>query len=197
MCKFSSLSNHHLVVFQTKIFTYIFFTCITNFHRKFENYPDVSYVGSCQVRCAEAWIFQQKTQKNTSQFYSARGRLISDWGLRGERPGPIVCTLDMDEITTYVRPTYLYILPSTYHLISHILQRQGQVVRQRYIGQYGLDNVFDVELFNEAFRSPNHKSCFSFALGCLQNLQFPIHFGLFSPVSTQPHQNGQAWCKQK
>ena len=36
---------------------------------------------------------------------------------------------------------------------------------------------------------------FSFALKCIQDLHFPIHFGQFGPVSTQPHQNGRAWCK--
>ena len=52
-----------------------------------------------------------------------------------------------------------------------------------------------MELFNEALRSPNHKTCFSFALKCIQDLHFPIHFGQFGPVSTQPYQNGRAWCK--
>ena len=52
-----------------------------------------------------------------------------------------------------------------------------------------------MELLNEALRSPNHKTCFSFALKCIQDLHFPIHFGQFGPVSTQPHQNGRAWCK--
>ena len=54
---------------------------------------------------------------------------------------------------------------------------------------------FAAAFFNEALRSPNHKTCFSFALGCIQNLHFPIHFCPFSPVSTQQHQNGRAWCK--
>ena len=62
-----------------------------------------------------------------------------------------------------------------------------------------LDDVlwmdFALAFFNEALRSPNHKTCFSFALGCIQNFHFIIHFCPFGPVSTQPHQNGQAWCK--
>ena len=67
--------------------------------------------------------------------------------------------------------------------------------------QFNLTNMFirwrviAVQFINEALRSPNHKTCFSFALGCIQNFNFPIHFRRFSPVSTQPHQNGQAWCK--
>ena len=66
-------------------------------------------------------------------------------------------------------------------------------------GHFPLDDVLWINFFaailNEAFRSPDHKTCFSFALGCTQHLHFPIHFCPFSPVSTQPHQNSQAWCK--
>ena len=50
-------------------------------------------------------------------------------------------------------------------------------------------------LLNEAFSSPNHKTCCSFALGCIQNFNFPIHFCPFSPVSTQPLQNCRAKLK--
>ena len=53
---------------------------------------------------------------------------------------------------------------------------------------YIIDEVlkinFSEELLNEALRSPNHKTCFSFALGCIQNFNFPIQFCRFSPVST-------------
>ena len=52
---------------------------------------------------------------------------------------------------------------------------------------------FAAAFFNEALWSPNHKTCS--ALGCIQNLHFPIHFCPFSPVPPQPHQNSQAWCK--
>ena len=54
---------------------------------------------------------------------------------------------------------------------------------------------FAAAFFNEALWSPIHKTCFSFALGCIQNLHFPINFCPFSPVLTQPQQNGRAWCK--
>ena len=52
-----------------------------------------------------------------------------------------------------------------------------------------------VEFFNEALRSPNHKTCFTFALGCIQNFYFSIHFCPFGLVSTWPHQNCRAWLK--
>ena len=58
-----------------------------------------------------------------------------------------------------------------------------------------LQTLFSTPLICYSLRSPNHKICFSFALKCIQNLHFPIHFGQFSPVSTQPHRNGRAWCK--
>ena len=35
---------------------------------------------------------------------------------------------------------------------------------------------FSEELLNEAFRSPNHKICFSFALKCLQDFNFAWYF---------------------
>ena len=50
---------------------------------------------------------------------------------------------------------------------------------------------FSAAFFNEALRSPNHKTCFSFAQKCLEDLQFHP----FSPFLTQPYQNGQANCK--
>ena len=46
--------------------------------------------------------------------------------------------------------------------------------------------VIAVQLINEALRSLNHKTYFSFALGCIQNFNFPIYFRPFSPVSTRP-----------
>ena len=52
--------------------------------------------------------------------------------------------------------------------------------------------IFSVEFLNEALRSPNHKTCFSFAQKCLEDL---LQFHPFSPFSTQPYQNGQANCK--
>ena len=55
--------------------------------------------------------------------------------------------------------------------------------------------VIAAEIINEVFRSPNLKICFCFALGCIQNFNFPIHFHLFSLVSIQPHQNGLAKLK--
>ena len=55
--------------------------------------------------------------------------------------------------------------------------------------------VIAVQFINEALRSPNHKTCFSFALGCPEDFNFPIHFRPFSPVSTQPHQNCQTKLK--
>ena len=47
---------------------------------------------------------------------------------------------------------------------------------------------------NEAFRFPNHKTCFSFALESVQNLHFRIHLCPFSPVSTQNCTAGLGAC---
>ena len=56
-------------------------------------------------------------------------------------------------------------------------------------------NHFFEAILNEAFRSPNHKTFFSFILGCPQDFNFAWPFHPFSPVSTQPYQNG--WAKLK
>ena len=46
-----------------------------------------------------------------------------------------------------------------------------------YLGtSYTRWRVIAVQFINEALRSPNHKTCFSFALGCTQNFKFPIQF---------------------
>ena len=42
---------------------------------------------------------------------------------------------------------------------------------------------------------PTTKHFFSFILGCPQDLHFARPFRPFSPVSTQPYQNGRAKCK--
>ena len=56
-------------------------------------------------------------------------------------------------------------------------------------------NQFFAAILNEAFRSPDHKTFFSFILGCLQDFNFARPFRPFSPVSTQPYQNGQTKLK--
>ena len=48
---------------------------------------------------------------------------------------------------------------------------------------------FSLQLTNDVFYPPNHKTYFSFALGCPQDFNFPIQIRRFSPVSTRPHQN--------
>ena len=59
------------------------------------------------------------------------------------------------------------------------------------IWPWWLDDVlwvdFVVEFFNEALRSPNHKTCFNFALGSLQICPKPALFWPICPYSSQPH----------
>ena len=59
------------------------------------------------------------------------------------------------------------------------------IIRRRVIKK-----EFSKELLNEALRSPNCKTCFSFALKCLQYFNFALPFCSFSPISTRPYQNG-------
>ena len=73
------------------------------------------------------------------------------------------------------------------YLILHIIFENGCYTRSPvYLGHYLVsakekfaeDNHtgFSEELLNEAFRSPNHKICFSFALKCLQDFNFAWYF---------------------
>ena len=44
-----------------------------------------------------------------------------------------------------------------------------------------------------SLRSPDNKTCFSFALGCIQTCLKLVIFQPICPTSTQPHQNGPAF----
>ena len=93
----------------------------------------------------------------------------------------------------FVREGCVALLPimKRFHLLPNILYRVFKMDWQMTFYKV----FFAALLIYDAFRSPIHKTCFSFSLKCIQNLHFPIYFGRFSPVSTQPHQNGREKCK--
>ena len=57
------------------------------------------------------------------------------------------------------------------------------------------ESIFFAAILNEAFRSPDNKTFFSFILGCPQDFNLAWPFCPFGSVSTLPYQNGRTKLK--
>ena len=89
--------------------------------------------------------------------------------------------------------TYIFVVKNLKHQKSDAFLREIIVLFFDMHQMTFYELIFFAAILNEAFRSPDSKTFFfCFILGCPQDFNFARLFRPFSPVSTQPYQNGRA-----